>query len=86
LQPPETAPAGGDRTPLRGVLGQNLADKKHLITSAADGLANQFLRTAIGIHFRRVDQGHAQIQAEAQGGDFLLPASRAFGEVPSTLA
>jgi hypothetical protein len=59
---------------------------RNLIASAGDRLANQFFRSAIGVHFRGIDECHAEIQPEPQGFDFLLPSIRAFGEVPSALA
>ena len=62
-KPHEGALAGGNGAPPRGVLRHHLADQEHLVLAPVDRLADEFFRTTIGIHFRRVDQRHAEVDA-----------------------
>ncbi len=43
--------------------GINLADQEHLVLAPVDCLPDEFFRTTIGIHFRCVDQRHAEVDA-----------------------
>jgi hypothetical protein len=57
-----------------------------LIAASGDRFADQRLGSAIGIHFRGVDQGHAEIEACAERRDFVLSAPRVLGHTPCSLA
>ena len=52
-----------------GVLRIDLADQEDLVAAALDRLADHFLGAAVAIHFGRVDQRQAEIEAEPQRGD-----------------
>jgi hypothetical protein len=71
---------------LRGVLRQHLGDQEYLVAAPFDRLADEVLGAAVGIHFRRIDQRHAELDAEAQRRDLIRPPPGVFGHVPSALA
>jgi len=48
-------------------------------------LANEPFRVAVGVHLCDVHKGHADIQAEPPGGDFLPLALAQLGHVPGAL-
>lgn len=77
---------GGDRAGAAGIVGQDLADKEHLVAPSFDRFTDDFLGTAIGIHFRRVDDGHAEIEAGAQACGLLGHRRLAFAHMPGTEA
>ncbi|MCY1187182.1 hypothetical protein D9M73_281340 [compost metagenome] len=54
-----------------GVVRVHLADQKDVVALAGNGIAHHFLGTAFGVHFRGVDQGHAQLDTQAQCRDFF---------------
>lgn len=82
LEPLQAALAGLDRGTLAGVVRIDLADDEQLVAPAADRFGNRLLRTALAIHLRRVDQGHAEIDGELDGGDFLGAARAVFAHAP----
>ncbi|MNL08951.1 hypothetical protein D3C87_1296950 [compost metagenome] len=54
-----------------GIVRVHLADQKDAVTLAGDSIADHFLGAAFGVHFRGVDQAHAQFDAQAQCRDFF---------------
>jgi len=85
LEPHEAALAGDDGAAPRGIVRQHLADQEHRVAAPLDRLADQLLGAAVRIHLRRIDQGHAEIDAEAQCRDFVRAPAEIFGHVPSAL-
>jgi hypothetical protein len=64
----------------------DLADQVDLVAAAGDRLAHHFLGAALAVHLGRVDQGHAEFHAEAQGGHLGLAGGGVFAHVPGALA
>jgi hypothetical protein len=59
----------GDYRPLAGrVARKDLAYQEDLVSSSGNGLAHQLLGGAVAVHPRGVDQGHAEVEPEAQRG------------------
>jgi hypothetical protein len=71
LQPSQAALAGRDRAASRRVFGQHLADEEDLLAPARDRRPDDFLRPAVAVHFRGVDQRHAEIETQPQRRDLL---------------
>src|SRR4030095_13890401 len=68
-EPRETALAGGDGAFRTRVMRVDLADQKNLVTTARKRTRDDLLGAAIGIHFRGVEQRHAEIETRAPSGD-----------------
>jgi hypothetical protein len=85
-EPFQAALAGLRQRAAGGILRIDLGDEKDLIPPPGDGLAHHFLGAALGVHFRGVDQGQAQIEPGAQGRDLGLPVGRALSHMPAALA
>lgn len=47
--------------------GEDLADQENLVPPSGHRLGNHFLRRAVPVHLRGVDEGHPQVQPGAQG-------------------
>jgi hypothetical protein len=47
--------------------------------------ADEFFSSAIAIKLGRVDQRHSEVEAEAEGCDFLFSWAKPLREVPRTL-
>ena len=60
-QAAEAAFAGLREGAGAGVLGIGLADKGDFGAAAGDGLGDDFLGAAIGVHFGGVDEGEAEV-------------------------
>jgi len=61
-----------------------------VVTAPADrgyrkSLGDKPLRSAFAIHLGRIDQGHAELDAEAQSLDLLRPASGILRDLPGPL-
>ncbi|MNH88933.1 hypothetical protein D3C87_1216950 [compost metagenome] len=69
-----------------GVVRIDLADEEDVVALAGDGLRHDLLGASFGIHLGGVDQGHAQFDALAQGGDFFFLAGVVFAHLPGALA
>src|SRR5262249_27763391 len=69
----QTAFAGCDGAGLWGILRQHLAHDEDLFAAAFDGLSHYPLGFAVAIHLGRVDQRHAEIDAEPERGDLVAP-------------
>jgi len=76
--------AGGDRAAAARVVGQHLADEVHRVALSSDRLADHGFGTAIGIHFRRIDERHAEIDAGAQTVRLFGHRGIAFAHVPGS--
>ncbi len=59
LQAPQTSCARLERSLTAGVVRQHLAHDKHLIAAACDGFTDKFLRPALAVQFRGVEQRHS---------------------------
>ena len=68
------------------ILGVDLADQEDLIADAGQGLAEKAFGGAIAVHLGGVDQGHPQVDAGAQRGDFLFAQARILAHAPRALA
>ncbi|MNO69829.1 hypothetical protein D3C76_606920 [compost metagenome] len=86
LHPAQAALARLGNALAAGIVRVDLADEKHPIALAGDGLTHHELGAAFGIHFSGIDQGHAQVDTQAQGGDFLVMAGAVFAHLPGALA
>ena len=64
----------------------DFGDQEHLLALPGDGLADHALGGAVAVHLGGVDQGHAKLDPEADGGDFLFRRSRPFADLPGPLA
>ncbi len=84
LQPLERGLAGGDRALPRGVLRHHLGDQEYRVAPAGDRLADDVLGGAGAIEFRRVDMGHAEVEAAAQRRQCARPPAPL--EIPGALA
>ncbi|MCY1182167.1 hypothetical protein D9M73_227130 [compost metagenome] len=82
----EAALAGGRHAAPAGIVRVDLADQKHLVAAPGNGLANDFFRTAFGIHLGGVDQCQAQLDTLLQRRHFAAALARVFAHVPGTLA
>jgi len=85
FEPLQAALAGLDRAATRGVLRQHLADEENLVAPVHDRRADELLGTAVAVHFRGVDQVHAEIEAEAQRRNFLAAPPAIFAHAPGAL-
>ncbi len=65
---------------------QHLADEKDFVAPAGDRLANHLLRAAVGVHLGGVDQRHAQVQPQLQGGNLVRTPLLLFTHSPGALA
>ncbi|MNP32006.1 hypothetical protein D3C76_1251590 [compost metagenome] len=86
FQPPQAALARLGNALAAGVVRVDLADEKDPVALAGDGITHHDLGAAFGVHFCGVDQGHAQVDAQAQGGDFLFMSGGVFAHLPGALA
>src|SRR5437879_3447809 len=64
-EPGQTSVASRYRAVSVGVLRQHLAHQKDFVAPSLDGLADKPFSATVGVHFGRVDQAHAEIDAEA---------------------
>ena len=68
------------------IAGIDLADQKQPVPiHVPNGLADQNLRRAVTVHFCRVDQRHARLNARLQRSHFLLCPIRVLPQKPCTL-
>jgi hypothetical protein len=85
-QTAQAALARGAHARARGVVRIDLADQVHVVAAAGDGFADHFLGAALAIHLGRVDQVHAEVEAEPQRGHLGRAGGRVFAHVPGALA
>ncbi len=85
-QPAQAALTGGRQPLSAGVVRVDFAHHEHTLTLTHDGLADDFLGTAISVHLRRVDECHPQIDAQSQRGNFFLGRVSAFAHLPGALS
>jgi hypothetical protein len=71
LQSTKACLARRDRTAQRRMLRQHFADQKYLAAAIAERLGDELFCRTIGVHFRRVDDRHPQIDGRAQCGDLV---------------
>ncbi len=69
-----------------GVVRVDLAHQKYLITQTGNGFADHAFGAALGVHFRRVDQSHAEFDALAQRRHFTLVRRAILAHAPGALA
>lgn len=86
VHPLQAALASLDRALAAGIMGIDLADQEHLVTPSLDGPADDFLRTAVGIHLGGIEQRHAEIETGLQAGDLVLGAGGILSHIPCALA
>ena len=67
------------------MMGEDLADQENLVAASFDRFPNEHFGVAVGVHFGRVDQAHAQVDAKAQRCDLVRPPPRVLGHVPRAL-
>ena len=96
VQQVEVEPVGPSRSRLRSqaalvprarrVLGQDLADQEDLVPAPRDRLGDHALGAARAVHLGGVDQGHAEVEAEAERSCFRRRLPPALAHVPGALA
>jgi hypothetical protein len=86
LQPSQAALARCNRAAACGVLRQNFADQKYLVTPPGDCLRHHFFGAAIRIHFSGVDQLHTELNTQAKRRNFFLSSVRIRPHGPGALA
>jgi hypothetical protein len=74
--------AGSDRVLAGRIRWVDLADEEDLVPPSLDGFPNELLSGAISIQLGGVDEGHAEVDAEPQGGDLVRAASPPLGHAP----
>jgi hypothetical protein len=67
-------------------VGIDLGDQEDLVAAPGDGLRHHLLRAALGVHLGRVDQRHAEVEAEPQRRRFPRAVGAAFPHLPGALA
>src|SRR5215207_7884188 len=67
--------------PAAGVVGVDLADQERPVAQTLNGLPDDLLGAALGVHLGRVDERQAELDAEPKGGDLsrALPGALAHG-------
>ncbi len=78
--------ARGHRAAPRRVMRQHLADEEDTGATAGDGFADNFLGPAVGVHLCRVDERHAEVEAEPKCGHFRRAPASVFTHSPRPLA
>lgn len=78
--------AGTNRSRSASVPGIHFADEKDLLTATADRFADDPLRATVGVHFRCINQGHAEVEAGPQALHLALRLGRFLAHVPGSLA
>ena len=73
---------GGNDVAPAGMVRVDLAHQKHFIAAPGDGFADDFLRTAVAVHFRGIDQFQPDRQPQLQCRDFARPRRCAFTHPP----
>ncbi len=86
LEPLQAALAGLDHALLRGVVRQHLADDEQPVAMPGDGAADDLLGGAAAVHLGRVDQIHAEVDAELQGGLLVGGAAAVLAHMPGAEA
>ena len=81
-EPFQASLAGGDGALAAGILRQHLADDEYLVAPRAHRVGDDALCFAVAIHFRRVDQRDAEIDAMTQRRDFVGAPARALAHAP----
>ena len=69
-----------------GVGGEDFGDEGDVLAEGGDGLADESLGAAVAVHFRGVDEGEAELDAAAEGGNFCGAGGGRVAEVPGALA
>ena len=77
---------GGNRAAPGRVLREHLADEKHLGAPAGHGVGDDLFGATVGVHFRRVDERHAEIEPEPERGNLLRSPFAVFPHAPRALA
>jgi len=72
LEPSQAALARCNRAATCGVLRQNFADQKYLVTSPSDCLRYYSFGTAVRIHLGGVDQRHTELNAQPKRRNFFF--------------
>src|SRR5205823_7046326 len=67
----EACSARGERLSSLRVTRQDLAHEKDLVAPSVDGFADMTLGGSVPIHLGRVDDRHAEVEAEAQRSDLV---------------
>jgi len=81
-KPRKASLACGDGALRSGILRIDLADQEHFVAPAVDGIGDDLLGTAFGIHLGGIDQRHAEVQPELQRGHFRLALARSLAHFP----
>jgi hypothetical protein len=64
---------------------QHLADQEDLRPAAGDCCSDDFFRAAVPVHFGGVDERHAEIDPETQGGNLASATAPIFPDAPRPL-
>jgi hypothetical protein len=64
----------------------NFRNYENTLVLSADGFGHYFLRSAIAVHLRGVDQVHAKLDPQTQRGDFSSALVTVFAHAPRALA
>jgi hypothetical protein len=67
------------------MMGEDLADQENLFAASFNCFADKHFCVAVGVHFCRVDQAHAQVDTEAQCRDLVSPPAGVLGHMPGAL-
>ncbi len=78
----QAAFASLDRSRRAGVEGIDLADEEHLVAQIRNCLPNDLFRSPVGIHFRRIDNRHAELDRFADACHLLSLFGVALAHVP----
>jgi hypothetical protein len=67
-------------------VGVCLADQEDALALALDGAGDHLFGPTVRIHFGSIDQGHAKVDAQAQGVRLSGAVGATFAKVPGALA
>src|SRR5690606_1184575 len=77
---------GATHAVVRPVGGPDFRYEENIVPAVLDHLADDPLRFAFRVHFRRIDEGHAVLDTGPQRCDLLVPYGRIEPHLPSSLA
>ena len=60
-------------------------DDEHAVALTGDRVRHHFFRAAVAVHFRGIDQGHAEIDAKAQSLDLIRAYALVLAHAPGAL-
>jgi hypothetical protein len=84
-QSTQTALASRNRRFSACIVRIHLGHYSDLIAPTGDCASNDFLGAAVAVHLRRVDERHAEVEAERERRDFVLRALATLAHPPRSL-